>query len=260
MAGACTDWRTAGISVAGASHRRTGFPCQDAHLCQQLAGGVLVAAVADGAGSAPRADVGSACAVRAAVKEAVNQLGGLGVGLPREDEDWHLLLRHVLQAARKAVATEAAARGWSLSDLATTLLLALATPDLVAAGQVGDGAVVARLDDNRFQAVTRPPVQEYVNETTFLTSGDPLGPVQVSVLRARPSGLALFSDGLQMLALKMPEGTPHPPFFAPLLRLVADIKDRSTAEEQLQRFFQSPRITERADDDLTLLLAVRDGS
>jgi hypothetical protein len=71
--------------------------------------------------------------------------------------------------------------------------------------------------------------------------------------------LALFSDGLQMLALKMPPGTPHPPFFAPLMRFVAQTRDRATAEEHLRGFLQSPRIAERADDDLTLVLAVRAG-
>ena len=35
------------------------------------------------------------------------------------------------------------------------------------------------------------------------------------------NGVALFSDGLQMLALKIPGGTPHPPFFTPLLNFLA---------------------------------------
>lgn len=252
-----TDWRTAAVSVAGVSHLKAGQPCQDAHLCGQLPGGVLVAAVADGAGSAPRAEIGSACAVRAAVTAVVDRLGD---GLPLEDEDWHLLLHEVFQEARRAVTVEAAARKHPPADLATTLLLALATPELIAAGQVGDGAVVARLADDRFQAITRPPAQEFVNETTFLTSADFLAQAQLSVYRARLTGLALFSDGLQRLALKMPEGTPHPPFFTPLLRFVTDTRERATAEEQLRRFLQSPRITERADDDLTLVLAVRAGT
>jgi hypothetical protein len=180
--------------------------------------------------------------------------------LPRQDEDWHALLRDVLQAARNAVAAEADAHRAPLSDLATTLLIAVGTAELVAAGQVGDGAVVVRQADDSFRAVTRPQVQEYLNETTFLTSLGALDQAQLSVLRAPPTGLALFSDGLQMLALKMPEGTPHGPFFAPLLRLVVEIKDRGVAEGQLRRFLQSPRITQRADDDLTLVLAVRAGA
>jgi hypothetical protein len=71
------------------------------------------------------------------------------------------------------------------------------------------------------------------------------------------TGLALLTDGLQMLALKMPGGEPHEPFFQPLLRGVMTAESRERAEEQLRGFLLSPRIRQRAQDDLTLLLAVR---
>ena len=70
------------------------------------------------------------------------------------------------------------------------------------------------------------------------------------------TGLALFSDGLQMLALKMPQGTPHPTFFSPLLGLLATTP-LGQATKHLQGFLQSPRVAEKAEDDLTLLLAIR---
>jgi hypothetical protein len=250
------EWQAAGVSVAGVSHLRSGTPCQDAHQLALL-GPVVVAAVADGAGSAVHAERGASCAVRSAVDGLTVRLGN---GLLRDDGDWSVLLRDVLDAAGSAVVAEAAACGSTASDLATTLLIAVATDNMVAAGQIGDGAVVVRLADGTFQAVTRPPLQEYLNETTFLTSADSLASAQVGVVRTAPTGLALFSDGLQMLALKMPDGLPHPPFFAPLLRLLEEAKNRSLAESQLRRFLQSPRITQRADDDLTLVLAVRRGA
>jgi hypothetical protein len=217
---------------------------------------VLVVGVADGAGSARLAEAGSGCAVRVAVAEVGDLLAD---GLPLEDEDWRDMMLQGLQGAQIALVAEAETRGCPLADLATTLIVAVATPELVAAAQVGDGAVVARLADDRFQAITRPPVQEYLNETTFLTSAEALRKAQVTVSRERLTGLALFSDGLQMLGLKMPEGEPHAPFFMPLFRFLSDVKDRTTAEEQLRRFLQSPRISDRADDDLTLVLAVLEG-
>ncbi|GIW78307.1 MAG: hypothetical protein KatS3mg105_0114 [Gemmatales bacterium] len=60
-----------------------------------------------------------------------------------------------------------------------------------------------------------------------------------------------------MLALKMPQATPHPAFFSPLLRLLAETPKLDHAEAQLEGFLLSPRIAERSDDDLTLVLAVR---
>src|SRR5262249_2662368 len=72
-------------------------------------------------------------------------------------------------AARRAIG-EGAQGAWEPRAMATTLLVAVATPELVAAGQVGDGAVVARFGEDSFLAVTRPVGQDYVNETMFLTS------------------------------------------------------------------------------------------
>jgi hypothetical protein len=58
-----------------------------------------------------------------------------------------------------------------------------------------------------------------------------------------------------MLALKIPPGIPHAPFFSPLFQFVTDMTDAVVANEQLGTFLRSPRVTERADDDLTLFLA-----
>jgi hypothetical protein len=254
MSATSEAWRVVGASVPGVSHRSSGQPCQDAHAWQVLESGVLLIAVADGAGSAPVSGAGASIAAQAAVTEAAQRLADC---LPYEEDDWRWVLQSVLQTAREAVEEGAHTRGHTLGELATTLVLAIATPQLVAAAQVGDGAAIARLGSDRFVSLTRPPDQEYVNETTFLTSQDFLSRTQFVVYQAETTGLAVFSDGLQMLALKMPQGEPHVPFFVPILRFASATSERTVAEQQLRDFLQSPRITERADDDLTLVLAVR---
>jgi hypothetical protein len=249
MAGA---WRVVGASVRGVSHLRSGHPCQDSHCWRQV-GDLLVAAVADGAGSAPLAELGSCIAAHGAVEAAATRLAQ---AIPTDDAGWQALLEGVLETARQALQAEADRCQRSLADLATTLLVAIAGDYFVSACQVGDGAIVARLSDESFLAATRPPVGEYINETTFLTSNNYLAAAQFVTLRQHINGMILLSDGLQMLALKMPNGTPHLAFFAPLLQFAA-LADPGRAQGQLQRFLQSPRIIQRADDDLTLLLAVR---
>ena len=68
--------------------------------------------------------------------------------------------------------------------------------------------------------------------------------------------LAMFTDGLQNLVLRAEDDSPHAPFFNPVSspgsvhRHVSDDTDR-----KLAAFLESPRVTNRADDDLTLLLA-----
>jgi hypothetical protein len=54
---------------------------------------------------------------------------------------------------------------------------------------------------------------------------------------------------------QMPEGIAHAPFFAPLFKFVSEAKDLEVAHQELEQFLRSPRVCDRTDDDLTLLLA-----
>lgn len=256
------NWRGVGAAVRGVSHQRSGQPCQDAFEIRSGGGDTLLIAVADGAGSAALAEIGSGCAARAAVE-------GLARLLPAPalhgSLDWRHLLRETLAATRTALEAEASSRNRPLSDLATTLLVAAVTPALVAVVQVGDGAVVVRTTtgqpekgekpaEESFTAVTTPTRGEYLNETVFVTSPGWQENAQYVVYPGPITGAACFSDGLQMLALKMPQGTAHGPFFKPLLKFVAEVADVAAAEAQLRGFLESPRLAQRADDDLSLVL------
>jgi len=96
---------------------------------------------------------------------------------------------------------------------------------------------------------------EYINETVFLISPGSLDNIQTKMVQGTPGNMAIFSDGLQLLSLKMPDNIPYSPFFKPLFQFVSNMKDKEEAEKQLASFLGSPRITERTDDDLTLILA-----
>lgn len=251
-------WRVVAASVRGDGHEKAGQLCQDAHFWQALPGeaagdsGVLLAAVADGAGSAPLAEVGSSIAARAAVQALC-----ASALPPRDgnDECWKAWLAAALRAARAAVEEEARSRQVEAGEMATTLIVAAVAGELVAAAQVGDGAVVVGDAEGSITALTAPQSGEYINETTFLTSPNALESAQAVVRRQWATRLAVFSDGLQMLALAMPEGTPHEPFFAPLFRFAAGARDEQAAGERLAQFLSSPLIRERTHDDVTLLLA-----
>jgi hypothetical protein len=248
---AAAGWRVAAASVQGAAHVRAGTPCQDAHRWCPLPGGRLVAAVADGAGSAPLAETGARLAADTVVDRVRDALAADG------DVDAAAALEGAFRAALEAVRAEAAARGVDPSDLATTLAAAVATPGRVVAAQVGDGAVVVRGRDGSLHAPTADaaPRGEYLNETVFLTSPGALEGLRAAAWEAAPSHLALLTDGLQLLALRMPGGTPHAPFFEPLFRFAAEEPDPERASERLRAYLAGPRVAQRADDDLTLLLA-----
>ncbi len=248
-------WRAVGISSRGTSHLKTGDPCQDAHAWRVLPCGTLVVAVADGAGTARLAEAGAALAVKTALETVCALLVAADVANDK-DEQWRALLLGAITSAHQALETEASAQQAALRDFACTLAVAVACPGaLVAAVQIGDGAVVAMAEGGEVFAVTRPAPSEYLNETTFLISPGAIEGASFAIWRGTLSRLGMLTDGLQMLALKMPGGDPYHGFFDPLFRFAASADDGEAAVASLQSFLDSPRVRERADDDLTLFLA-----
>ena len=79
--------------------------------------------------------------------------------------------------------------------------------------------------------------------------------MQQKIWRGPYRNLAALTDGLQMLALTMPGGAPHAQFFAPLFDFLGKSGSVGEAVTGLGGFLQSDKITARADDDLTLMLA-----
>ncbi|MDY7006432.1 MAG: PP2C family serine/threonine-protein phosphatase [Cyanobacteriota bacterium] len=246
-----SHWRVVSVSVAGTSHEKRGKPCQDANHWEILPEGVLVAAVADGAGSSNFGEVGAKIAVSAAVETISKQ------NLLSKDNnvDWEYKLIDALRAARTAVLAESQVRKVDAREFAATLILVVATPEFAIAAQVGDGAAVVGDGEENIFPLTAPQSGEYINETTFLISEQGVETAQVKIWHGKPVHLAIFSDGLQMLALKMPTGVPHCPFFAPLFKFITVVTDEQEATKQLEEFLRSPKVTGRTDDDLTLLLA-----
>jgi hypothetical protein len=254
-----SDWQVVAAAVQGLSHQKQGLPCQDALRVHCLAGGILLVALADGAGSAAHAELGAQAAVQAAVDWLVSRLEG---DRPVECCEWEELIWEAFQNARTAVEQLAQGEheGEPIRSFATTLTCLVATPERLVVGQLGDCAVVATGDDGDLSTVTTLQRGEYANETNFLTQDGALDLVAIQVLDRQVRSLAVMSDGLTRLALKRPGNEPHLPFFKPLFSFVessASSDDPAKATEALMDFLASPRVCERTDDDKALVLALR---
>ena len=250
-------WRVLSFSVAGSSHRRRGLGCQDAVRTAVFAGRILCVALSDGAGSARQGARGSELATMAALRALARHAAGPA----REDpEAARGAVRQALAEARERLAREAAADGLELRDLAATLLVGYAGDFGLAAGQVGDGALVFAAEGQALRALTWPAAGEYANETLFLTSEEALEKAQIEAASAPVRALAAFSDGLQRVALDFRERRPHLPFFHPLWRRLERAAEPARCAEEVEAWLRSPRLAERTDDDLSLCLAVRAGS
>ena len=259
-------WHVLGVSVAGTSHQKSSRGCDDANSYDLKKDTVLIA-VADGAGSASHSAEGAKSAVQAALIAAETALSQQVE--PFNEQQWEEMLSAVLRAARaalekltsgNAVPGDTTAGGAQqlatlpLREFATTLLFAIVTPQEVAVAQIGDGAVVIQYADGVLEALTTPDHGEYINETSFITDHNYLKLAQYKVLQVEIQGIALLTDGLQMLALDFATNKPYKPFFSPLFKFAAT---EDATEAELTTFLESGRVCVRTDDDKTLVLAVR---
>ena len=249
-----SPWRVAAAAVSGESHQRAGTPCQDAIGLQALENGLLLAVVADGAGSAVYAEEGAHIAASVALK---NLAAALADAQPEDSAGWKMVIEDAFAQARLALACVADQLAAPLADFAATLTCAVAAPGWLAWGHLGDGALVCGPSADALLTITRPQRGEYANETCFLSQENALERVEVRVLDFHINALALMSDGLLRLGFSLPSLTPHLPFFKPLFDFTQTAENPEAAGEQLAAFLASERANARTDDDKSLILAVR---
>ena len=256
------QWRVAAATAAGSSHVRNNIPNQDAvdyRLVKAGSSHVVVAAVADGAGSAPRSSEGS----RIAVKVAVESMVGAIHKRPPAAFVKHLatsLVRDAIKRAKNAVARYGETNDIPIRDLACTLIVAAASERLMTAAQVGDGAVAAfNIGSGAARTLCAANTGEYANETTFITSRT--RPHQVAhvghAFGSDYDALALITDGLQNLALKMPERQAFLGFWNPILNDLSQTDEPEAVPGRLHTFISGERIQSRTSDDVTIAIAVR---
>ncbi|MFN8485441.1 MAG: PP2C family serine/threonine-protein phosphatase [Anaerolineae bacterium] len=247
-------WRVVGASASGQSHDVQGVPCQDAHAYRVLDDGTLLVAVADGAGSAVRAQEGAQNAVLCALAWLADSLA---MDAPDDADAWRALMADTFAVTREVMAAIARDDGMPLREYSATLMCVVVTDCWLVVGQIGDGIVVME-DRGELTVAVRPQRGEYANESAFLTMSALSDHVAIEVTGRPPDAVAVTTDGLLRLATKMPDVTPYGPFFAPLFAFTAGADDLAQAEAALGSFLSSARVRARTDDDTTLVLAVRD--
>ena len=218
---------------------------------------VLVAVVADGAGSAKRAEIGARMACSSFVHE-IEALLHTGLGVRELDED---IVRSWIERFGKEVDNRAEADGLKRRDLACTILAAVIGIDCAVSFQIGDGAIVIsdpRQPEN-YCYLYWPQQGEYENVTVFLTDTHAVDHLDYGLTTHPIHEVALFTDGLQRLALQLQDRAVHDPFFRPMFApLQAEHPGYlATLSSSLESFLASPPVNDRTDDDKTLVLATR---
>jgi hypothetical protein len=259
------SWKIVSASVKGLSHERNNLPCQDASLWRVVYG-ILIVAVADGAGSAKFSDLGAKVAVESALDYLESIISHNYCSSETDDVNprnkvfnhiltsWDSVSVDVARQAYEAVQHEAIESNLPIRDLASTLMVVIASENGIATFQIGDGSVVVNTFDNRYIALTVPPQTEYINETLFLVSSSAIEQMQIKTFE-KVKQLAIMTDGIQMLALEMKERKPFNPFFHTIFNFAANDQPEDTSVIELEKFLISKRVREHSHDDITLFVA-----
>ena len=212
---------------------------------------LLAIFVADGAGSASYGGKGAELAIEAAAAFLAAQYA-----LPEFALNDECAVACV-KTVRERIYAQAESWGLKARDYACTFLSVLSSSQGTLVMQIGDGGIVIDIGDGLQVAVT-PMSGEYANMTHFVTDDDAIDVLASRVFPAKASKIAVFTDGMQRLALNMATNTPHEPFFEPFFAVLSTVGAEQEDElaSALARFLNSESVNERTDDDKTLALAV----
>jgi hypothetical protein len=251
-------WRTAYGSAIGTAHVRNGTVCQDAGCCAvvQAANGseILVASVADGAGSASQAEHGARLVVESFQRHFAAAAQG-ETGLDAIDRDFALGWLADTQSLIRSLSTAA---GCQPKDYACTFLGAVITGEAGVYLQIGDGAIVIDEADG-YDWLFWPQHGEFANSTFFVTMEDAAAIIQIERREGAVQELAMFSDGLERLVLDMTARTVHAPALRPIFGWLAATEPTpgGAPSDVVAAYLNSANVNRRTDDDKTLVMATR---
>ncbi|MBC1183766.1 protein phosphatase 2C domain-containing protein [Brevundimonas sp. WCHBH090558] len=245
-------WRWAAASTIGTSHLRTGAPRQDAYGVRRTGNGRICAVVSDGAGSATYGGPGAWIVCREFLAQAQSWSTN-SPGLPEDQiiSDW-------IDAIRDRISRAAERRASAPRQFAATLAAVFATDSEALVIQVGDSVVAGRADGS-WTVPLWPESGEYASTTYFVTDS-PSPRLNLAREAVSFDGFALFSDGIETIALDHSEQQAHRPFLDPMIKAIDNAPGSgrlAPLSGHLASYLDSDRVNDRTDDDKTLILLSR---
>jgi hypothetical protein len=251
-------WSWIGACSTGTSHLQIGSGCDDSAACLEIparsGGNVLIAVVSDGAGSASLSRLGSRIVTQEFCRSAIRYFrrGGHAADIDTE------IAGNWLDDIRDSIDFRAKRLSASPKAFAATLVAAVVQSHATTILHVGDGACALRISgQSEWQVPSWPAQGEYASTTYFVTD-DPQPRVTVSTLPVSVEEIAVFTDGLERLALDFSMGVAFHRFFEtmfPALRNTAFEGRQRALSRDLRAFLDSASVTDRTDDDKSLIMA-----
>lgn len=254
-----STWRYLASSVIGVSHEKEGSYCQDANQCLLIPsreGEILfVSVVADGAGSAKYGKEGATYICN----HFRDRIDEFLVAHPFSELDRCHIVKW-LEQYQYEVSLWAACCRIERAHFASTLLGAMIGESRAIFWQLGDGAIVIQRKEQpeTYEYVFWPQQGEYANQTFFATQQEAKQLLQFQSYEEEIHEVALFTDGIQGIALQYDLQAAYAPFFRPFSQFLQRPDwNQKEGQKKLSAFLASKRINEHTNDDKTLVIASR---
>lgn len=252
-------WRFANSSVTGLSHLQQNVICQDRFACETVKtseGEILIAVIADGAGSTSEGQTGAEIACETFVEQISAFLNSQNAAVGSLNEDFAKHWIAHFQTETKKAAEE---KNLELREFATTLVAAVIGETSGVFYQIGDGGAVFSTSGKpkSYQFAVEPEDTEYINETDFLTDEAAFETLKFKEIKEPIEDLILFSDGIYSVAVDYKTNQPHEPFLIPMIAPLRKSIEVNGLNAKLESFLSSPKLNEKTDDDKTIILASR---
>lgn len=242
------------MSIIGTSHQaKENGVCQDASDVEILDNGWIVAAIADGLGSAKKSEVGAATAVKTVLSFVKENRPDLW-----HEESLISLLRIAYHKAMKAIILVSEENKDDLSDYDTTLTTIIYNGVNVVYGHVGDGGVITLSSFGDFSVLTEAQKGESFNETYPLRAGPYSWNFGVS--KEDVCALTMMTDGIFDVACPWLLAKTEQPIYINFIRPFMDMnlinattqEDFENVQSEMIEFFTGKDCT-RITDDKTIV-------
>ena len=250
-------WAWASAGVKGTSHVKTGVRLQDSFCnfeVEKNTGNVFCGMVSDGAGSALFGGEGASLVCRTLSVEIRKYLRSAN-GLPTR-ENYELWIDQV----RDRIFLAAKIRNLTPRDFAATLVCVVSNGSESTVIHIGDGCAVFQNSENKSWLTPSWPNQGEFASTTYFITDEDLKELRVESVFSPVSSIAIFTDGLERLALDFGEKTPFAGFLDQMSRPLQGSdqfgKDANLSVA-LKKYLDGDAINSRTDDDKSLILAVK---
>lgn len=254
-------WIYALSSVTGTRHKAMDVSCQDscdARIIYTKEGDLVFVSVAsDGAGTARCAQIGSrlACSI---IMDGIKDFLGCGnevINLTRSTAEG-FIIDFQEEVQKYAELMEMAQR-----DYACTVITAVIGYKAAVFFQIGDGAaVISKSGKDEYTPVFWPDKGEYENTTHFAADYESIIKyMRYELVEDTVSDIAIFTDGLERLALHYQNQSAFKPFFKPIFHNIRSLEEGhfKKLSDSITLFLNSARVNTRTDDDKTLIIASR---